>query len=545
MDSKQNGGRRLDAYIRVSRVGGREGDSFTSPKIQEERIHAWAVANGHQVIEVHRELDVSGGTMDRPMLNLVMARIDAGDTDGVVVYNLSRFARTLIGSVELIERINQRGALFASVSDGFDITTITGRLVMNILLAIAQSERERMQESWRTAKSDALGRKIHLSSTAPFGYVRGEGPLNTKTGKPAPAPLQIDPVTGPLVAELFRRKAAGETWRDLRLWLEAAGAPTVLGAPWSSSTVARIVRNTVYLGTAKGSPDDFPDGMPDAHPALVDEATWQAAQARRLLRADSKPAPTLLRGLVRCGGCRYTMLAHHTKPGTTHEGFNYECYRGNKSNCPSPGFITATRDNGAAGVDDVVVELMWEYLGRVEFEGHDATVDLGALEQVRDRLVARREQDAEDDEMEQALGRAGWLKHLASLTVRVDQAQAEIDETLRQLGTARLPVAVLREKWESGEMSLDEKRTQIASTVQAVFVRSGGRGGRRGGELRRHDLRKRIDIVWANDPELVDVPRQGKRGYRVGPWPFPDTDPDIPGVVPLQPEMEGAGGPVG
>src|SRR5262245_52098679 len=136
MDS-QNGkrGRQLDAYIRVSQVAGREGDSFISPVVQEERICAWALANGHEIIEVHRELDVSGGTMNRPLLNEVMRRIVEGETEGVVVFNLSRFARTLVGSVELIQRINEQGALFASVSDGFDITTITGRLVMNILLA--------------------------------------------------------------------------------------------------------------------------------------------------------------------------------------------------------------------------------------------------------------------------------------------------------------------------------------------------------------------------------------------------------------------------
>src|SRR5262245_48556944 len=97
--NQQNGGRRLDGYIRVSSVKGREGDNFISETVQEERIRAWAVANGHTIVEIHRELDVSGGTMNRPKLNEIMARIDAGETDGLVVFNLSRFARTMVGSV--------------------------------------------------------------------------------------------------------------------------------------------------------------------------------------------------------------------------------------------------------------------------------------------------------------------------------------------------------------------------------------------------------------------------------------------------------------
>src|SRR5262249_52920439 len=123
MNQQQNTGRRLDAYIRVSQVRGREGDSFISPQVQEERIRAWAAAHGHEIVAAHHELDVSGGTMNRPLLNEVMARIDAGDTEGVVVYRLDRFGRTLRGALELIDRIQQQEALFASVSDGFDITT--------------------------------------------------------------------------------------------------------------------------------------------------------------------------------------------------------------------------------------------------------------------------------------------------------------------------------------------------------------------------------------------------------------------------------------
>src|SRR3954470_15291624 len=78
----------LDAYVRVSSVRGRGGDSFISPAIQRERIAAWAAAHGHHIARVFEELDVSGGTVERPKLNVVMERIEAGETGGVVVFKL-------------------------------------------------------------------------------------------------------------------------------------------------------------------------------------------------------------------------------------------------------------------------------------------------------------------------------------------------------------------------------------------------------------------------------------------------------------------------
>ena len=204
-----DGPRQLDAYIRVSDTRGREGKSFISPGQQLERVGYWMKSQRHALatrpIEVARgfgldkteavwpdfdfekiwpeiglngteaiwpELDVSGGTTDRPMLNEVMRRIEAGETDGVVVAYLSRFGRTLIGTLQLINRVAEAGGLFASVQEQFDISTSNGRLVLNMMLSIAQYELDRATENWDSAVADAIDRKLFLGAVAPFGYVR-------------------------------------------------------------------------------------------------------------------------------------------------------------------------------------------------------------------------------------------------------------------------------------------------------------------------------------------------------------------------------------
>src|SRR5712692_8857931 len=89
--------RPLDLYVRVSRVGGREGDSFISPEVQEEKCQALAKARGLKVGQVFTDLDRSGGKMDRPQFKEALARIESGESGGIIVARIDRFARTLLG----------------------------------------------------------------------------------------------------------------------------------------------------------------------------------------------------------------------------------------------------------------------------------------------------------------------------------------------------------------------------------------------------------------------------------------------------------------
>lgn len=83
----------FDGHIRVSRVGDRSGESYISPATQEKAIHDRAQRRGERVELNPPEENVSGGTMDRPILNTIMERIRGGESKGIVVYQLDRFAR--------------------------------------------------------------------------------------------------------------------------------------------------------------------------------------------------------------------------------------------------------------------------------------------------------------------------------------------------------------------------------------------------------------------------------------------------------------------
>jgi DNA invertase Pin-like site-specific DNA recombinase len=281
--------RQLDAYIRVSRTAGREGDSFIAPAEQRRRIETWASANGVELIAWWEELDQSGARLDRPKFQRVLRRIADGETEGIVVADRSRFARSLVGALLAIEQIQETGGTFAA-ADGLDSSTPEGTLAVNVMLSFAQYELERIKASWRAATTRAVADGVHISARPPLGYVRN--------GKRSP--LVVDPQTAPLVEELFRRRVAGESWQAL------ADLMAERGHPMSKSGVLGLVKNPAYLGQARSGPATVNDL---AHEAIVPADLWESAQpgAMRFPRNGTVGRDALLRGLATCSGCGHRL----------------------------------------------------------------------------------------------------------------------------------------------------------------------------------------------------------------------------------------------
>ena len=164
----------LDAYIRVSQVGEREGESFISPKVQLEQIRGWIKGRADvQLGEVFEELNESGGRRDRPDLLRALDRVENGESEGVIVAKIDRFGRRVIDGLRAIKRIEQAGGTFVSVQDGIDLSTPTGEFVMQVLFSIGEWELKRVRVSWDEAARRAVERGVYVAQ-APFGYLRGE-----------------------------------------------------------------------------------------------------------------------------------------------------------------------------------------------------------------------------------------------------------------------------------------------------------------------------------------------------------------------------------
>src|SRR4051794_27481587 len=98
---------RVGGYIRVSHVGRRDPDRFLSPTLQRERIATWCAANGHELITVREDIDVSGGRKDRANLLDLVEAVESGRLQIIVVASLDRFGRSLVDAITLMERIDR------------------------------------------------------------------------------------------------------------------------------------------------------------------------------------------------------------------------------------------------------------------------------------------------------------------------------------------------------------------------------------------------------------------------------------------------------
>lgn len=155
---------RCAIYTRKSSEEGLDQD-FNSLDAQREACEAYVTsqkAEGWKLLPMqYNDGGHSGGTLERPALQDLIADIDAGRIDMVVVYKIDRLTRSLSDFAKLIDRLEAAGALFVSVTQAFNTSTSMGRLTLNVLLSFAQFEREvtaeRIRDKIAASKKKACG----------------------------------------------------------------------------------------------------------------------------------------------------------------------------------------------------------------------------------------------------------------------------------------------------------------------------------------------------------------------------------------------------
>ena len=128
--------------------GARQWDSFLSPKLQCESIERICQREGLELLEVIEELDRSGGDASRPLWNRCIERIERGEAQALVVWNLSRFARSIVDAKRALDRIEGAGGRLLSEEGAEGISR-------DILLLMAEHERLRHADSFRRADASA------------------------------------------------------------------------------------------------------------------------------------------------------------------------------------------------------------------------------------------------------------------------------------------------------------------------------------------------------------------------------------------------------
>lgn len=222
-------------YIRVSTEGqATEGVSLES---QQARIKAWCIANEYTLVSMHVDAGLSGGRADnRPALQAALnetCKLKAV----LVVYSLSRLARSTKDTILISERLSKAGADLVSLSEKLDSTSAAGKMLFRLLAVLSEFERDVIAERTKGALSHMRSQGRRISGKLPFGY-----DLATDGKSLVP---NIDEQTS--LQFLLGLRAVGLGRRKLAAALTEKGIPTKTGAAWSPQAVGNILRRQKTL----------------------------------------------------------------------------------------------------------------------------------------------------------------------------------------------------------------------------------------------------------------------------------------------------------
>jgi site-specific DNA recombinase len=402
-------------YSRVSRVAGRE--HLISPELQQARISSFAEVRGWNVEMLPPELDVSGGKVSRPVLDAAIARIERGEAEGVIVSQIDRLSRMMMASaLGVIERIEQAGGQVVAVAENVDPTTPEGRMARNMFLSLAAMQRERNADSIADAKRRAVRLGIWPMSRVPFGYRKGED-------------RRLVPDNPEPVVEMFRRRAGGQSWREL------SGAVGI-----GLSSAIKVVQNRVYLGEIRVG--EWVN--PTAHEPIVDRGLWEAAQIFHpspVVRGDGE---WLLKGVVRCGCCQRSMQASEGR------------YR-----CLGRGGCTVRTRVSWRGLDAFATDALMKYAGSVAGQAKEPEApDLGlAVESAEAELIA----------FQQAVSAAGDVDMFADgLRQRAEAVRVARADLAAAYRSVDLPPVDVQGIWP--ELSVKERRQLLRGFLGVAWV---------------------------------------------------------------------------
>ncbi len=292
---------RCAVYTRKSTEDGLE-QEFNSLDAQREACEAYILSQRHEgwtlVPNRYDDGGFSGGTMERPGLKALLADIDAGLVDVIVVYKVDRLTRSLADFAKIVERLDAKEASFVSVTQAFNTTTSMGRLTLNVLLSFAQFEREVTGERIRDKIAASKKKGLWMGGPVPLGYQVIERKL-------VPVPEETE-----RVRTIMRRYLEVRNVPALIEILRVEGVVTKIqqrtsgphrgGIPFRRGSLFYLLKNPVYRGKIVHRGKVY-DGE---HEAIVDEALWNAVQAqlkekappRR--RSTNEPQQAILRGLI-------------------------------------------------------------------------------------------------------------------------------------------------------------------------------------------------------------------------------------------------------
>ena len=438
---------RAALYIRVSSdKQAKEGDSIPA---QREALRQYAGSHHMQIYGEYIDDGVSGTRADRDELSRLLADVEAGMIDIILITKLDRLYRSLKHYLNMMDRLDKHNVGWRAIWENYDTTTPQGRLIVSQMMSIAQFEAENTGQRVRAVLDYKISHGEVASGSVPFGYVIRDKRL-------VPGPHADD------AREIFKHYAMyGNLHKTARL---SAG----LGGPASTNGIKNMLRNEKYVGVARDNPQ-FCE-------AIIDKSLFNDVQRKLSMNVKISQKHTyIFSGLVKCAECGASMGVNRRKRKrgnciTIEIGYRCPAYyqRGNR------------RCSNAKVLNENVLERHLLAVLRPELEKHISSYEIrekshrdaervkkaieGKLSRLKDLYV--------DGLIDMAEYRADRERLESELSAVADTPQKDLTE-LKHLLT--LPIQEIYETF-----SREEKRFFWRSIVKEI----------------RYGVDKRIDIIF-------------------------------------------------
>lgn len=307
---------RCAIYTRKSSEDGLE-QEYNSLDAQYDACTAYALSQRHEgwtlVKDRYDDGGFSGGTLERPGLKRLLADIEAGKVDIILLYKIDRLTRSLSDFAKIVEILDRTGASFVSITQSFNTTTSMGRLTLNMLLSFAQFEREVTGERIRDKISASKRKGIWMGGPVPLGY---------------------DVVDRKLVVN---QTEAEQVRRIMQLYLKVSSVPELVniladsnsrtkiqhrkdggirgGCAFKRGNLYHLLSNRIYRGMIVHKGEAFAG----EHEPIVPEELWNRIQAKLATQGQGgssrrvRPRAGLLAGVIYDAEGKAMVLTHTQK----------------------------------------------------------------------------------------------------------------------------------------------------------------------------------------------------------------------------------------
>jgi site-specific DNA recombinase len=423
---------RCAIYTRKSSEDGLE-QTFNSLDAQREACLAYITSQRHEgwkaLTTVYDDGGFSGGTLNRPALQRLMADIQAGRIDLVVIYKVDRLTRSLADFAKLVETFDARGVSFVSITQQFNTTTSMGRLTLNMLLSFAQFEREVTGERIRDKIAASKRRGMWMGGPLPLGYDLRDRKLVINAAEAATVRHIFRSYLEVGCVRLLEQRLRDEGVRS-KVHRKADGSSRG-GKPIVRGALYLLIQNRLYRGeiSHKGAV------YPGEHPAIIDPALWDAVQTQLAEHRANSPGrpngtmPSLLTGLLYDETGDRMVPSHAVKAGKRYRYYvSARLITGNRAEAPDGMRVPA------AEVESGVIERIRRFLtnGGALFE---------ALQPLEPNVVRLQPLMRRAEEIAGTLGdrgRSDLAAMLRRIVSRIEVRSDQISITIQPAGLLNL-----------------------------------------------------------------------------------------------------------